>query len=150
MCSIQVSLTVRALVLSTPCADPRQPAQNTSKNFEGPFVTPHGPTSVSSSRTLSLQDFEHLALIGSGATCSVYLVRQKSTGGLYALKQAAKLDQPADIQNEQDILKSISGLSDAPKSLLALEASWSDAGFYYLLTVSIPHLCLDSTAHKCS
>ncbi|KAJ7836367.1 kinase-like domain-containing protein [Mycena olivaceomarginata] len=119
MCSIQVSLT---------------PAQNTSKNFEGPFVTPHGPTFVSSSRTLSLKDFEHLALIGSGATCSVYLVRQKSTGGLYALKQAAKLDQPADIQNEQDILKSISGLSDAPKSLLALEASWSDAGFYYLLT----------------
>ncbi|KAJ7356591.1 kinase-like domain-containing protein [Mycena albidolilacea] len=86
------------------------------------------------SNQVSLIDFEHLALIGSGATYSVYLVRQKSTGGLYALKQAAKLDQSADIQNEQDILKSISGLSDAPKSLLALEASWSDADFYYLLT----------------
>ncbi|KAJ7353510.1 kinase-like domain-containing protein [Mycena albidolilacea] len=75
-----------------------------------------------------------LTHLGNGTTCSVYLVREISTGGLFALKQAAKLGQPADIHQEQDILRSISALPGAPKSLLALDASWSDADFYYLLT----------------
>ncbi|KAJ7785395.1 kinase-like domain-containing protein [Mycena olivaceomarginata] len=92
------------------------------------------PTPASLSRCPSIDDFEYLSLLGTGTTCSVYLVREISTGGLFALKQAAKLGQPADIHQERDILRSISALPDAPKSLLALDASWSDADFYYLLT----------------
>ncbi|KAJ7270785.1 hypothetical protein B0H12DRAFT_1229251, partial [Mycena haematopus] len=85
-------------------------------------------------RTPSLDDFEQLLLIGRGATCSVYLVRQKATGCLYAMKQMAKFDQPADAEQEQRILKAIATLSDAPRSLLSLEASWTDAEYFYLVT----------------
>ncbi|KAJ7270775.1 kinase-like domain-containing protein, partial [Mycena haematopus] len=84
--------------------------------------------------TPSLDDFEQLLLIGRGATCSVYLVRQKATGCLYAMKQMAKFDQPADAEQEQRILKAIATLSDAPRSLLSLEASWTDAEYFYLVT----------------
>ncbi|KAK7055192.1 kinase-like domain-containing protein [Favolaschia claudopus] len=70
--------------------------------------------------TPSLDDFEQLLLLGHGGTCIVYLVRKISTGRLYALKQR--------------ILRTIAEIDSAPKSLLALEASWSDAKYYYLLT----------------
>ncbi|KAJ7160774.1 kinase-like domain-containing protein, partial [Mycena filopes] len=82
----------------------------------------------------SLKDFDVLHLIGRGKTSTVYLVRSKSNGKLYALKQAPKKAQAADIEQEQNLLKSIAGLPDAPKSLLSLVASWSDSEYFYLLT----------------
>ncbi|KAJ7147387.1 kinase-like domain-containing protein [Mycena filopes] len=82
----------------------------------------------------SLKEFDVLHLIGRGKTSIVYLVREKTTGKLYALKQAPKEAQVADIQEEQRLLKSIADLPDAPKSLLSLVASWSDSEYFYLLT----------------
>ncbi|KAJ7160801.1 kinase-like protein [Mycena filopes] len=82
----------------------------------------------------SLKDFDILHLIGRGRTSTVYLVRDKATGKLYALKQAHKKAQAADIKQEQNLLKSIADLPDAPKSLLSLVASWSDSEYFYLLT----------------
>ncbi|KAJ7147365.1 kinase-like domain-containing protein, partial [Mycena filopes] len=82
----------------------------------------------------SLKDFDILHLIGRGRTSTVYLARRKINGELYALKQAPKKAQAADIKQEQDLLKSIADLPDAPKSLLSLVASWSDSEYFYLLT----------------
>ncbi|KAJ7147317.1 kinase-like domain-containing protein, partial [Mycena filopes] len=79
-------------------------------------------------------DFDVLHLIGRGKTSTVYLVRDKTTGKLYALKQAPKKAQAADIEQEQNLLKSIADLPDSPKSLLSLVASWSDSEYFYLLT----------------
>ncbi|KAJ7147354.1 kinase-like domain-containing protein, partial [Mycena filopes] len=82
----------------------------------------------------SLADFDVLNLIGRGKTSTIYLVREKATRKLYALKQAPKKAQAADIEQEQNLLKSIADLPDAPKSLLSLVASWSDSEYFYLLT----------------
>ncbi|KAF7326926.1 Serine/threonine-protein kinase Sgk1 [Mycena venus] len=62
------------------------------------------------------------------------LYGRKATQRLYALKQIKKYGQAADIEQEQAILKAISALPDAPKSLLSLEASWTDAENFYLVT----------------
>ncbi|KAJ6463370.1 kinase-like domain-containing protein, partial [Mycena sanguinolenta] len=80
------------------------------------------------------EDFHQLLLIGRGATCSVYLVREKATGQLYALKQMSKFDQAADIEQEQAILKTITTLPDVPRSLISLVASWTDKDHFYILT----------------
>ncbi|KAJ6463344.1 kinase-like domain-containing protein, partial [Mycena sanguinolenta] len=79
-------------------------------------------------------DFHQLLFIGRGATCSVYLVRHKGTGRLFAMKQMPKLYQEADVEQELSILKAISTLPGAPRSLLTLEASWTDAKYFYLVT----------------
>lgn len=84
----------------------------------------------------SIDDFEVLLLIGQGASSKVFLVRDKETKKLYALKQAPTWDQSADIVQEQEILKSIAHLPDAPASLLPLVGSWTDSEYSYLLTVS--------------
>ncbi|KAJ7041181.1 kinase-like domain-containing protein, partial [Mycena alexandri] len=81
-----------------------------------------------------LTDFDTLLLIGRTKSSSVYLVRAKATQKLYALKQAQKKAQAADLEQEQYILKSIAGLQDAPESLLSLVASWSDSEYFYVLT----------------
>ncbi|KAJ7715138.1 kinase-like domain-containing protein, partial [Mycena metata] len=81
-----------------------------------------------------ISDFDVLLLIGRTKSSSVYLVRDKATQKLYALKQAPKKDQAADVEQEQYILKSIVGLQDAPESLLSLVASWSDSEYFYVLT----------------
>ncbi|KAJ6553964.1 kinase-like domain-containing protein, partial [Mycena vulgaris] len=81
-----------------------------------------------------IDDFVHLLPIGCGGTSTVFLVREKETGQLYALKQAPKWDQSADVGQEQSILKSITGLPDGPASLLPLVGSWADDRHYYLLT----------------
>ncbi|KAF7373396.1 hypothetical protein MSAN_00549200 [Mycena sanguinolenta] len=60
--------------------------------------------STFSSRTPSLADLEQLLLIGHGATCSVYLVHQKVTDQLFAMKQLPKYDQAADVEQELSIL----------------------------------------------
>ncbi|KAJ7788551.1 kinase-like domain-containing protein [Mycena olivaceomarginata] len=96
--------------------------------------TPPPPASLS--RCLSIDDFEYLSILGTGTTCSVYLVYSPLSKR-----------QPADIHQERDLLRSISALPDTPKYLLALDASWSDADFYYLLTVNLPLLPF-STAHR--
>ncbi|KAJ7778524.1 kinase-like domain-containing protein, partial [Mycena metata] len=79
-------------------------------------------------------DLDVLLLIGRTKSSSVYLVRDKATQKLYALKQAPKKAQAADVEQEQYILKSIAGLQDAPESLLSLVASWSDSEYFYVLT----------------
>ncbi|KAJ6554519.1 kinase-like domain-containing protein, partial [Mycena capillaripes] len=81
-----------------------------------------------------VDDFDQLFVLGRGASASVFLVREKVTQRLYALKQAPKCDQSADIELEQHILKSIAALPDAPRSLLPLVASWTDSANYYILT----------------
>ncbi|KAJ6463380.1 kinase-like domain-containing protein [Mycena sanguinolenta] len=91
-------------------------------------------TLVSGTLTPSLEDFHQLLLIGRGATCPVYLVHEESTGQFYALKQMSKSDQAADIEQEQSILKTITTLPDAPRSLLSLVASWADKDHFYILT----------------
>ncbi|KAJ7778443.1 kinase-like domain-containing protein [Mycena metata] len=81
-----------------------------------------------------ISDFDVLLLISRTKSSSVYLVRDKATQKLYALKQAPKKAQAADVEQEQYILKSIAGLQDAPESLLSLVASWSDSEYFYVLT----------------
>ncbi|KAF7373460.1 Serine/threonine-protein kinase YPK1 [Mycena sanguinolenta] len=77
----------------------------------------YNPTVLPGERTPSLEDFHQLLLIGRGATCSVYLVRHKTTGRLSSASS-----------------KAISSLPDTPCSLLLLEASWTDAEYYYFVT----------------
>ncbi|KAJ7490119.1 kinase-like domain-containing protein [Mycena galericulata] len=96
-------------------------------------VTVPGPASTTP-RALSTDDFDVLLPIGHGTSSSVFLVRNKATKALHALKKAPKLDQLADIHTEQSILKSIAALPDAPRSLLSLEASWADSKNHYMLT----------------
>ncbi|KAJ7762825.1 kinase-like domain-containing protein [Mycena maculata] len=85
-------------------------------------------------RTASLDQFDVLHRIGQGGTSSVFLVRQQERQRLFALKQAPKWDQSADVNQEQNILKKIATLPDAPRSLLPLVASWSDSENSYILT----------------
>ncbi|KAJ7146014.1 kinase-like domain-containing protein [Mycena epipterygia] len=82
----------------------------------------------------TMDDFDILLLIGQGATSKVFLVRDKETKRLYALKQAPTWDQSADIEQEQQILLSIAHLSGTPASLLPLVGSWTDSEYSYLLT----------------
>ncbi|KAJ7442166.1 kinase-like domain-containing protein [Mycena galericulata] len=91
-------------------------------------------TASTTPRALSTDDFDVLLPIGHGTSSSVFLVRNKATKALHALKKAPKLEQPADIHTEQSILKSIAALPDAPRSLLSLEASWADSKNHYMLT----------------
>ncbi|KAJ7166478.1 kinase-like domain-containing protein [Mycena crocata] len=82
----------------------------------------------------SVDDFEILLLLGRGGTSSVYMVRERKTRALYALKQAPKSCQSADLAQEQLIMKCITELPDSPRSLLPLVGSWSDDQYFYLLT----------------
>ncbi|KAJ7468488.1 kinase-like domain-containing protein [Mycena latifolia] len=93
-----------------------------------PFIAPSAP------RLPTMEDFIVLSQIGRGGTSSVFLVKEKETGKLYALKQAPKWEQDADIAQEQSILKEVAGLPDGPRSLLTLVGSWADSDNYYLLT----------------
>ncbi|KAJ7146010.1 kinase-like domain-containing protein [Mycena epipterygia] len=79
-------------------------------------------------------DFDILLLVEQGATSKVFLVRDKETKRLYALKQAPTWDRSADIVQEQGILKAIAHLPDAPASLLPLVGSWTDSEYSYILT----------------
>ena len=89
----------------------------------------------SSPRAPSVDDFEFLLQIGRGGTATVFLVREKGTSRLYALKQAPKWEQTADLEQEQATLKMMASLPDGPRSLLSLVASWADRDYFYLLTV---------------
>ncbi|KAK7049024.1 hypothetical protein R3P38DRAFT_3620539 [Favolaschia claudopus] len=105
---------------------------STTSKAAGPAVDQSTSSDQTGSSTPSLDDFEQLLLLGHGGTCIVYLVRKISTVRLYALKQVRK--DKADVSQEQRILRTIAELDNAPKSLLTLEASRSDAKYYYLLT----------------
>ncbi|KAJ7141833.1 kinase-like domain-containing protein [Mycena crocata] len=82
----------------------------------------------------SIDDFDTLLLLGRGGTSSVFMVREKKTDALYALKQAPKSQQTADLVQEQEIMKAITELPESPRSLLPLVGSWSDDRYFYLLT----------------
>ncbi|KAJ7201606.1 kinase-like domain-containing protein, partial [Mycena pura] len=81
-----------------------------------------------------LDDFDILHRIGWGATSTVYLVRERATGNLYALKQALKHSSNGDVAEEQRTLRHLAETPDVPKSLLPLIASWSDSEYIYFLT----------------
>ncbi|KAJ7147376.1 kinase-like domain-containing protein, partial [Mycena filopes] len=107
---------------------------HTSQSVTGSALDASCSPVFTASPSPSLKNFDVLHLIGRGRTSTVYLARRKINGELYALKQAPKKAQAADIKQEQDLLKSIADLPDAPKSLLSLVASWSDSEYFYLLT----------------
>ncbi|KAJ7230930.1 kinase-like domain-containing protein, partial [Mycena rebaudengoi] len=82
-----------------------------------------------------VDDFDVLAKIGQGSSCSVYAVRYKASGVLFALKVSPKHLQSSDVVHEQQLLQRFASLP-GQSFLLPLVASWHDTANYYLLT---PH-----------
>ncbi|KAJ7686841.1 kinase-like domain-containing protein [Mycena rosella] len=69
-----------------------------------------------------------------GGTSSVYLIQEKETSKLYALKQVPKWEQYTDVVQEQAILRTMAALLDGASSFLLLVGIWSDSKYHYLLT----------------
>ncbi|KAJ7201615.1 kinase-like domain-containing protein [Mycena pura] len=63
-------------------------------------------------KTQRLDDFDILHRIGWGATSTVYLVRERATGNLYALKQALKHSSNGDVAEEQRTLRHLAETPD--------------------------------------
>ena len=84
-----------------------------------------------------LDDYDFLRTLGTGANATVYLVREKHTSHLYALKAVDKYTQAGRkvacsmVFNEQAALTKLSGND----FILPLHACFHDTEYYYLVTV---------------
>lgn len=93
---------------------------------ESPSTAVHAVTS---------DDFQVVGELGEGGQASVYLVQERATARLYALKAAEKSEYPEMNElmfREQAVLESIAG----SPWFLSLKASFEDDQFFFLLTVS--------------
>lgn len=94
----------------------------------------------SANSTPCLDDYEVLHTLGKGANATVYLVREKNTPHLYALKAVDKFNEAgrkvacSTVLNEQAALTKLSG-SDF---ILPLHACFHDTEYWYLVTEYIP------------
>lgn len=84
---------------------------------------------------MALDDFDVLKLLGVGASCSVYLARNKTTSHLVALKVIKKEGRSngylKGIVREQKIQRMLS----SERHFSSLEASWHDDQNFYLALV---------------
>ncbi len=88
--------------------------------------------------TPCLDDYEVLRTLGAGANATVYLVREKHTSHLYALKAVDKYTATGRkvsrsmVLNEQATLTELNGND----FVLPLHACFHDTENFYLVTVS--------------
>lgn len=88
--------------------------------------------------TPCLDDYEFLRTLGTGANATVYLVREKHTANLYAVKAVDKYTAGgrkiacSTVINEQAALRAMNGND----FILPLHACFHDTENYYLVTVS--------------
>ena len=93
--------------------------------------------------TPCLDDYEVLRTLGAGANATVYLVREKHTSHLYALKAVDKYTATGRkvscsmVINEQSTLTELNG-SDF---VLPLHACFHDTEYFYFVTVSAQVNC---------
>ncbi|EIW56067.1 kinase-like protein [Trametes versicolor FP-101664 SS1] len=84
-------------------------------------------------RTVTSDDFQVVGELGEGGQASVYLVQERATERLYALKAAEKSEYPEMNElmfREQAVLESIAG----SPWFLSLKASFEDDEYFFLLT----------------
>lgn len=84
-----------------------------------------------------LNDFDILKRLGAGRNSKVYLVREKLTSRLQALKIISKDGRQDDFDNilsEQRVQAKVSSSSDS-EWFLPLISSWHDGNNFYLVTV---------------
>jgi serine/threonine protein kinase len=92
---------------------------------------------VIANTTPCLDDYDVLRTLGTGANATVYLVRERHTSHLYALKAIEKYNasgakvSSSTVTNEQAILSGLNG-SDF---ILPLHACFHDTENFYLVTV---------------
>ncbi|KAN0124444.1 Protein kinase-like domain containing protein [Russula decolorans] len=90
--------------------------------------------------TPCLDDYEVLCNLGKGANATVYLVREKNTRHLYALKAVDKFTEAgrkvacSTVLNEQAALTKLSG----SEFILPLHACFHDTEYWYLVTEYLP------------
>ena len=90
--------------------------------------------------TPCLDDYEPLRTLGAGANATVYLVREKHTSHLYALKVVDKFVANGQkvltsmVINEQSALAELNGND----FVLPLHTCFHDSENFYLVTVSAP------------
>jgi serine/threonine protein kinase len=93
--------------------------------------------------TPCLDDYEFLRTLGAGANATVYLVREKHTSHLYALKAVDKFTangrkvSTSMVINEQSTLTELNGND----FVLPLHACFHDSENFYLVTVSTQVSC---------
>lgn len=105
-------------------------------------------------RTVTSEDFQVVGELGEGGQASVYLVQERATERLYALKAAEKSEYPEMNElmfREQAVLESIAG----SPWFLSLKASFEDDQFFFLLTVSSNYasssrICTDMFHRTCA
>ena len=103
--------------------------------------------------TPRLDDYELLRFLGEGANATVYLVREKQTSHLYALKAVEKYDPATGrkvswdmVKNEQSTLRELNGND----FVLPLHACFHDSENFYLVTASakVPCPCISRSWYK--
>ncbi|OJT10987.1 Serine/threonine-protein kinase AtPK1/AtPK6 [Trametes pubescens] len=108
---------------------PSSPHLAASCPFEGEVVE-ESPSAV---HTVTSDDFQLLSQLGEGGQGAVFLVQERATERLYALKVAEKNAHPAINEmmfREQEVLESIAG----SPWFLSLKASFEDDQYFFLLT----------------
>lgn len=87
-------------------------------------------------RKITIADLRLSCVLGSGGQGVVYLVQDRTTHKLFALKaimkQSGRSHRHLNIFGEQDLLKRMAG---NPR-FLSMQASFEDSYYFYLLTVS--------------
>ncbi len=93
--------------------------------------------------TPCFDDYEILRTLGTGAHAVVYLVREKQTSHLYALKAVYKYTEAgrrvswSTVINERTTLMELSGND----FILPLHACFHDTDYFYFVTVSAHVFC---------
>jgi serine/threonine protein kinase len=136
--------TIQSLVHLRACSvevSPRFPSSLVYNNLsDNASFLKRAASDIDTHCTLStpyLDDYEFLRTLGSGANATVYLVREKHTSHLYALKAVDKYTATgkkiacSTVINEQAALTMLNGND----FILPLHACFHDTENYYLVTV---------------
>lgn len=134
-------LMVPIAASSPPPSSPHLAASCSSEvKFKIEIVDVDGSSSAAV-RTVTSDDFRVVGELGEGGQASVYLVQERATERLYALKAAEKSEYPEMNElmfREQAVLESIAG----SPWFLSLKASFEDDEYFFLLTVSSDYTSL--------
>ncbi|KAM6141164.1 cAMP-dependent protein kinase catalytic subunit PRKX [Erethizon dorsatum] len=100
--------------------------------------SPDTPSPPPPPPTYCLQDFDTLAVVGTGTFGRVHLVKEKAAEHFFALKvmsipDVIRLKQERHVHNEKSVLKEVSH-----PFLVKLFWTWHDARFLYLLLEYVP------------